>query len=475
MANKQIELNQIVVNRAKPGDCLVDSKCTGLQLEVTPKGIRTWFHRFRFEGKQPRIKIGSFPSMGLAEARAVVTSQRAALERGEAPTSKRALAGDADMDVSKWTLERLMESHIEHASGGWNDRSGTGAEIRARMRNHVYPFIRPTTKAANLTLEQILSALTPLAKKSPSQFKKVSKDLRAIINHMTLISPSLRNNVLRIDKGELSQYFKTQVANHAEQSYAYVPVESAAAFFAHFQRVMNDNPVRRALAPEALLFVMLTAARTGEVIGHKPKPGKPERVTQPMTWREVDFNSAVWIIPGSRTKNGYDHIIPLSTAALNLLRRVKLKIPATGPDDFVFPSHIPGTDGWMSNNALMSQVKKGPTYNIIQRKKNKASVLVNRHPTVHGLRTTFTTFAVKAGFSPELVSMSIAHKIAHSLKDTSFENYWASQMVEERRALMESWADYCTTAKRPKGWKNEISDSVARLFKSSGLEIQHAA
>lgn len=483
MANKQVELNQINVNRIKPGDVLVDTKCTGLQLECGTKGNRTWFHRFRFGGKQHRQKIGGYPALSLADARAKVMAERAMIDRGEVPTSKQAKADASDVDVAKWTLEELMESHIERAAAGWNNRSGTGSEIRARMRNHVFPHLRPSVKASTLTLEQVIAALKPVAKNSPSQLRKVQKDLRAIINHMTLTAPALRNKVLRIDRGELSQYFKAQIASHTEQSYAYVPVGEAPAFYAHFHDVMESNPVKRALAPEALLFTMLTAARSVEVIGHKPKPSKPERITPPMTWKEVDFDAAVWVIPGSRTKNGYDHIVPLSKAALNILRRAKLKNPTTGPDDLVFPSHLtkrkakrpdnePNFDHWLSNNALMSQVKKGPMYHMIQRAKGRASQTVKRYPTVHGLRSTFTTFAMKAGFSPELVSMSIAHKMEHSLRDTSFENYWRGQMVEERRALMEAWADYCTKGKQPKGWKDEITDSMAHLFESSGIEIQ---
>lgn len=472
MANKQVELNQIVINRAKPGDVLIDTKCTGLQLEVSPKGIKSWFHRFRFNGKQPRHKIGSLSAMGLAEARAAVAAERAMIDRGEMPTGRKPKDKTLQSDVAKWTLEELMERYIADTEARWNNRSGTGAEIRARMRNHVFPHIRPQTKAVTITLDQLLDALKPLAKRSPSQLAKVVKDVRAIINHISLKAPALRNQVLHLDKGELSAHFATELSKHEEMSYAYVPVDAAPAFYAHFRAVMESNPVKRALAPEALLFVMLTAARTAEVIGHKPKPGKPERVTHPMTWREVDFDGAFWIIPGSRTKSGYDHIVPLSPAALAILSRAKLKSLKTGPDDIVFPSHMPGTDGWMSNNALMSQVKKGPTYKIFEQKKNKGGKVVERHPTVHGLRSTFTTFAMKAGFSPELVSLSIAHKMDHSTKDTSFDNYWKGQMVEERRALMNAWADFCTKGKTPRGWKEETNERMTKLYSLGGLKVQ---
>jgi integrase len=176
-------------------------------------------------------------------------------------------------------------------------------------------------------------------------------------------------------------------------------------------------------AKHALQFTILTAARTGEVIGAR--------------WSEIDLNARTWTVPAERMKAGREHRVPLTDAALDVLRTMLPNRPRTG-DGFVFPGRKDGTG--LSNMSLAAVMKR----------MNHADL------TVHGFRSTFRQWAGER----TAVAREVAEAaLAHTLKDKTEAAYARGDLFERRRALMEQWATFCATSESRGG--NIVSINVA--------------
>src|SRR5262249_42729661 len=159
------------------------------------------------------------------------------------------------------------------------------------------------------------------------------------------------------------------------------------------------------VAAASLRFLILTAARTGEVIGAR--------------WNEVDWNERTWTVPAVRAKTKRNHVVPLSAGALAILREIESLRSCA--DDFIFP----GRDGaGQSSMTLLA---------LLQRRMKRAA-------SVHGFRSCFRDFCGdEAGVPRELAEAALAH----SIRDATERAYRRKTAVEKRRGVMQSWCDYC--------------------------------
>ena len=166
-----------------------------------------------------------------------------------------------------------------------------------------------------------------------------------------------------------------------------------------FMKALRAIPGNSAAALE---FVILTAARTSEVIYSK--------------WGEVDFKKKLWIVPAARMKSRREHRVPLSSTAIAVLKRVEEE-----KGEYVFPGRSP--DAPLSNMALLMTLGR----------MNRADV------TAHGLRSTFRDWAAECtNFPSETIEMALAHVIEGKTEAA----YRRGDLLEKRRQLMDEWAEY---------------------------------
>src|SRR5262249_39648916 len=152
----------------------------------------------------------------------------------------------------------------------------------------------------------------------------------------------------------------------------------------------------------ALEFLILTAARTSEVIYTK--------------WAEIDFKKKLWIVPAARMKSRREHRVPLSSAAIAILKRMEQE-----KLEYVFPGRSP--DAPLSNMSLLMTLGR----------MNRADI------TAHGFRSTFRDWAAECtNFPSEVVKMALAHVIEGKTESA----YRRGDLLEKRRQLMVAWADY---------------------------------
>jgi integrase len=171
-----------------------------------------------------------------------------------------------------------------------------------------------------------------------------------------------------------------------------------------------DLRTRNAIAARALEFVILTAARSGEVLG--------------ATWNEVDVSKEVWTIPASRMKAGREHRVRLSSRAMALLA-AQMELNPVG-SVFCVSNRV-------SPLSLMAMAM------LLRRMKSEI--------TVHGFRSTFRDWGSETtSFSHEVCEMALAHTIANKAEAA----YRRGDLFDKRRKLMEAWAEYCATQKADK-------------------------
>jgi integrase len=188
----------------------------------------------------------------------------------------------------------------------------------------------------------------------------------------------------------------------------------AALAWAQIGAFMADLAKQAGTAALALRFAILTAARTGEVIGAR--------------WSEIDMDAATWTVPAERMKAGREHRVPLTDTALAVLRLMLPARPAVG-DGYVFPGQK--KDAGLSNMSMTAVLKRMDRGDL----------------TVHGFRSTFRQWAGEC----TTVAREVAEAaLAHALKDKTEAAYARGDLFDRRRKLMEEWAAFCATVQTAK-------------------------
>jgi integrase len=188
-------------------------------------------------------------------------------------------------------------------------------------------------------------------------------------------------------------------------------VEHLAALpYPHLPDFLASLRQRDAVAARALEFLILTAARTGEVIGAR--------------WSEIDLLDKTWTIPADRMKARREHRVPLSARAIAILQDVQAAGQIVDEDAYVFPGPRVGKP--LSNMAFLMLLRRMQIDDL----------------TVHGFRATFKTWASeRTSFQNEIVEAALAHIVGDKVEQA----YRRGDMFEKRRRLMQQWATFCTS------------------------------
>jgi integrase len=364
----------------------------GLYLSISPNGGRRWVFLYRWHGKPTEIGFGSARDVTLARARELASQARGKLTEGVNPKDARRPAGGA-------TFGECADREIEAMRPSWRNAKHA-AQWEMTLRDYAAPLRRlPVDK---ITTDDVLSVLKPVWNEKP----ETASRLRGRIEHVldAAKAQDLRNgeNPARW-RGHLDQLLPKRQrltrGHHAAMPYAEVP-----AFVIALQG-------RQAIAALALEFAILTAARSGEVLGAR--------------WNEFDVDRAVWTVSAARMKAGREHRVPLSRRALKIVK-VLHEAPA---GDFVFPGQKPGKP--LSAMALGMVLHRMKVDGV----------------TVHGFRSTFRDWAAeRTNFTNEVCEAALAHVIENKAEAA----YRRGDLFDKRRKLMDTWAAYCAAPKAGK-------------------------
>lgn len=390
-------LTAIQVKNAKPGRYADGG---GLQLLVKDTGARSWVFRYMLKGKSRDIGLGAAgaDAISLADARDLASALRLKVRSGIDPLEERqqkaaeALAAAQAAQIAGITFKAVAEAYIGANEASWrNDKHRQ--QWRNTLATYVYPVMGELPVAAFGTAH-VLQILEPIWKDKPETASRVRGRIETILDAAKARGYRQGENPARW-RGHIAQILPARSrltrGHHKAMAYDAIP-----AFVCAIR-------AREAMAALALEFVILTAARTSEVLG--------------ATWAEVDLDKAIWTVPASRMKAGKEHRIPLSPRAVEILEAVKPLKQA-----YLFPTDKGGKLSAMAMSMLLRRMKVDCT--------------------VHGFRSGFRDWAAECtGYAHEVCEMALAHVIGNK----SEAAYRRGDLFDKRRRLMADWASYCST------------------------------
>lgn len=371
----------------------------GLQLLVKPSGARSWVFRFMLAGKSREIGLG--PASGpdavtLANARDLAAALRLKVKAGVDPLAERereaaeALAAAQAAKVAGVTFKAAAETYIALNEASWRNEKHR-AQWRNTLSTYAYPVIGDLP-VAEVATTHVLEILEPIWRSKAETASRLRGRIEAVLDSAKARgyrqgeNPALwRGHLAKIlpDRAKLTR------GHHKALDYEILP-----AF-------MADLRGRQANAALALEFTILTAARTGEVIG--------------ATWDEIDLDKALWTVPADRMKAAREHRVPLSPRAVEILETVK----ALGTETvFSGPSGEP-----LSSMAMAMLLRR-----------------MGQDATVHGFRSAFRDWAAeRTSYAHEVAEMALAHTVGSKVERA----YRRGDLFDKRRRLMADWATYC--------------------------------
>ena len=359
----------------------------GLYLEVGHTGSKSWILRTTVQGRRRDIGLGGISWVSLAEAREKArTLRKIAKDGGDPLAERRAKEGIP-------TFEDAARIVYENLKPGWRQGGVHEKHWISSLERLVFPVIgaRPID---TIQSSDVLKVLTPIWHKTPETARRVRQRIRTIMQWAKGANLYVGENPVDAAEGSLPRHMSGQVRH-----YAAMPYDELPAF-------MADLAKRDGIAALALRFLILTAARSGEVRG--------------ATWAEIEREAAVWTIPGHRMKAKKDYRVPLTAEALAALDAVRGLDP-----DLVFPGQRPGRPmSDMTLTAVLRRMGRGEF-------------------TVHGFRSTFRDWAAECTNIPrEIAELSLAHEVGNAVERA----YRRSDLFDKRRDLMERWARFCCPA-----------------------------
>lgn len=355
----------------------------GLYLSIDASGRRRWVFMYTSNGRRVELGLGSTSTRSLKEAREEAASLRAHVVRGLDPRAERSKS------TTKPTFGEFADEYVEAMRPSWRNAKHA-AQWSMTLTEYAKPLRRLPIDA--VTTEEILRTLQPIWRRTPETAERLRGRIENVLSSAK--AKGLREGENPATwKGHLDQLLpKRQRLTRGH--HAALPFNDVAEFFGNLS-------AKSATTARALQFLILTASRSGEVLG--------------ATWSEVDLGRGLWVVPASRMKAGKEHRVPLSEAALNVLRSVDAGLR---PNDHLFWGKSP--DRPLSNMA-MSMLLRRMVPNV----------------TVHGFRSSFRDWAAEvSAFSHEVCEMALAHTIPNKAEAA----YRRGDLLDKRRELMEAWA-----------------------------------
>jgi integrase len=367
-----------------------------LYLRVEPSGARRWAFIFRWHGKRTEMGLGSALAVTLARAREIAQTARADVEAGTNPVEKR----------------RRDRAHVAGRSFG-QAAEDLMAALAAGFKSDVHKAQWRTTlmvDAARLapkdvsaiTTEDVLSVLKPIWLEKPETAARLRGRIERVLDAERVLGHRAGDNPARW-RGHLAHILsKRQKLTRGH--HRAMPIDAMPDFMAELRARFEGMQRTASIARNALEYLILTLARTGEVIG--------------VHTSEVNLADGIWTVPAARMKMKTDHRVALSRRAIAI---VEACWPAQ--EGFLFPGLKPGQH--LSNMAMLALLQKDLGYPNL---------------TVHGFRSTFKDWATERTHYPDVLSeIALAHKVGDETKQA----YMRSDALDKRRRMMESWSMFC--------------------------------
>jgi integrase len=370
----------------------------GLYLLVQPNGSRLWRLKYRYAGKEKLAALGVYPETGLAEARARRDELRRLHAGGVDPVAYRRAAGQARLAAAENSFKVVADEWFGKKSPGWVPKHAT--KIIERMRRDVYPWLgsRPVTE---ITASEVLAVLRRIEERGAIETAhRAHGDISAVFRY-SIATQRATSDPCRDLRGALSPRKERHLA-------AITDPKKIPELLNAIHGYEGGLVVRCALRLAPLVFV-----RPGELRSAR--------------WSDIDLEAAEWRFSASKT--GQPHIVPLASQAVAILRELH---PLTGHRELVFPGERSPLRP-MSENTVNAALR--------------SLGVPKEQMTGHGFRAMARTILEENLKFPAYL---IEAQLAHAVRDSNGRAYNRTTHLEERRAMMQRWADYLDALRSPK-------------------------
>lgn len=363
----------------------------GLYLQTSESRAKSWIFRYRLGGKDRQHGLGSVDTVSLERARTEALRCRQLLREGVDPIEERKQrvgAAVAAQAISQ-TFREIAEAFIDTNESAWRNAKHA-AQWRSTLATYCYPKIG-AVPVRSIQTAHVLSCIEPIWTVKPETASRLRGRIEQVLDFAK--ARDLRNgeNPARW-KGHVDQILPARASVQPIKHHEALPYSQVPAFFA---RLANQEGI----AAIALQFLILTCARTNEVLGAQ--------------WKEFELSRGLWIVPAARMKAKREWRVPLARESVALLRALDQT------SDAVFPSPRGIT---LSNMALLQLMRR---------------MKVNAVP--HGLRSSYRDWCAETqNYAHEIIEMSLAHVVGSKVELA----YRRSDLVEKRRELAQAWADF---------------------------------
>lgn len=389
---------------------------SGLLMQITPNGGRTWLLRVSVGGKRREIGLGGFPDVTLAQARERARETKDQIRRGVDPVEERKAARAALAAARRRGLtfadaaDKCLTAKLD---------AFKNAKHRQQWENTLQTYAMPELGPLlvdEITVQDVLRVLEPIWQTKTETATRLRGRIETVLSWATVAGHRTGDNPARW-AGNLKELLPAASKVAKQSNHPAVQIGDAPRWFAAIRE-------REGMGARALEFAALTASRSQEVRGAR--------------WDEIDLEAGMWVIPAVRMKMEREHRVPLPPEAVALLEA----LPRFKDNPLVFPAP---RGGEMSDMTLSAAMKRLHAADLVDGGPGFVDRVSKRPAVPHGLRSTFRDWvAERTHFPGDMAEVALAHKVGNAVE----ASYRRGDMVEKRRTMMAAWADYLTGKNR---------------------------
>lgn len=402
MPKKAKELGPLAVKRLTTAGKHPVGGVDGLYLKVVNPDARSWVLRAVVGGRRREMGLGAYPGTSLAEARKKAQDTRDDILRGIDPVMQKMEAASRlrASHALEVTFEDAAKRFIKAKAPEWRNAKH-GDQWTNTLAEYAHPLIGKMM-VRHITRPHIVEILEPIWATKTETASRLRGRLEAILDWARV--KGFRDDGINPAawRGNLDKLLSAPKRTKRVRNHPALPIEQMGAFMVTLRAIEG-------ISARCLEFTILTAARSGEARGAR----RPE----------VDLEKGIWIVPPERMKGKKEHRVPLSPAAVALVK----SMPERPDNDLIFAS--PRSGSVLSDMALLELMRRQ-----------------DLEATPHGFRSTFRDWAGEyTNYPRELAEVALAH-----IKNDSTEAaYWRGDVLEKRRRMMVDWAEFIAKPHEP--------------------------
>lgn len=397
---------------------------SGLALQITPNGGRSWLLRVRVGGKRREIGLGGYPDVTLAQARDRARETKDKIRNGIDPVEERKAVRASLVTARRrgMTFAEAVEKYLAAKLDAFKN-----SKHRQQWQNTLTQYAMPELGkmlVQDIAVQDVLRVLEPIWKSKTETASRLRGRIEAVLSWATVSGHRTGDNPARW-AGNLKELLPAASKVAKNDNQPALQLDDAPRWFAALR-------ARDGIGSRALEFAALCASRSQEVRGAR--------------WDEIDMDKALWTIPAERMKMDREHRIPLTPEAVALLKA----LPRFVDNSLVFPAP---RGGEMSDMTLSATMRRLHAAELAKGKEGFLDRVSKRPAVPHGLRSTFRDWlAERTNYPGDMAEVALAHRISSAVEAA----YRRGDMVEKRRTMMAAWADYLTG-------KNRAGTKVVRI------------